>query len=538
MIKFNIKACILFISYCLLLTACKKDVLLADAPYPDGVVPEYKFDTDRPVPNIASAETLITFKINGLKEQQGKFKFYIANVEAEVTQVTDTEVIVKVPPTAISGNASIVLDNKIYYGPVITIINNLQLDPAFDAAAARSIGAIYGILPRDNSNYYIFGSFNNYAGIGTSTNPVRGIVAIDANGRYAPSTTNLVRAFQGGVNDVVKLVSGSYLVGGGFTAFDTIPNVNGLARITSTGSLETTVVDVVNPDPVGDPGASKDTVSAVNGGISGAGISKLFETNDGKYIIIGNFEGYKTTYYDFSTKTSPYYDQILGTGIFRLTANGTFDSTFNYNTTTKRGYAGPNGFILDAIQIPGGDILMVGNFTSYNGKTTNRIVRIKAADGTVDPLFNGSANNIISTINYNTSTGKILIGGLFSSYNGVAANGVVMIKPDGSIDPSFNFKTTEGGIVNYVSQINYKGLIFVSGAFTHYNGRVRPGMAVLNPDGTLAAGYNNFGLFSGRLYDIAERTSDSGLPELFIVGSFSRFDGKEVFNIAKLTFKN
>ncbi|MBO9593812.1 MAG: DUF5008 domain-containing protein [Niabella sp.] len=521
--------------------SCKKDVKLGDPPYPEGVQPAYKFGTDRPVPARANAGAEVTYQIAGLKGKEGKFKFFVSNVEAEIVRVTESAVTIKVPATAISGNASILIDGSYFYGPALTIFGDVEIDPNFSTSGSRSNGQLFGLAPINNNNYYLYGTFTNFAGVGTTQVPLRGIVSVNANGAIGSAGNLLLSAaIQGNVNEFKRISSGEYIIGGGFSAFDTINNVNGLVRISASGAIQTKVVEVVNPDPINDPSAGKDTVSALNAGVSGGEVLRVFETDDQKLIVLGNFTGYVSIFYDNSTKSSPYYDNILAPGAFKISPDGSYDSTFNYDFAAKRGRTGPNGKILDAVQLPGGDVLMVGNFTTYNGVAANRIVRLGVNDGKVNTTFSGlgGADGIINTVKYNTTTGKIMLAGTFTRYNNTPVNGVVMINPDGTIDNSFKFKATEGGIVNFATQINHHNFIIVSGSFTHYGGQPRPGLAILNPNGDLAAGFNNFGLFRGAVNNILEIPSASGLPSLLFTGLFDRFDNIEVGNFLKLNFKN
>lgn len=533
---------ILFLFTALIIaSSCSKNVKLGDPPYPETAEPAYKFGTDRPLPSTVSSGAQVVFQIAGLKGLENKFKFFISNVEAEVLAVTDNSVTVKVPTTAISGNASILIDGNYYYGPQLTILGDLGVDPTFSPSGSRSNGPLLGLEQISNNLFYLYGLYTNYAGVGTTASPLRGIVPVDANGKIISYGNALLsNSVEGKINFLKKLSTGEYLLAGSFSAFDTVANVNGLALLSSTGALQTKVVDVVNPDPVSDPGAGKDTVSSLNAGVSGGEALRVFETANQQLIVVGNFEGYTATFYDNSTKTSPYMDNILAPGAFRINMNGSYDSTFNFDYTNNRGRTGPNGKILDAIQLPGGDIIMAGNFTTYNGTAANRIVRISGTDGKVNTAFAGlgGADGIINTVRYNNATGKIIIAGTFTKFNNVPVNGVVMIKPDGTIDNSFNFKAIQGGIVNFAAQINHHNFIVVTGSFTHYGGQVRPGMAILNANGDLAQRFNNFGLFRGYINNVLEVPSASGLPALFLMGYFDRFDNMEVGNFLKLNFKN
>ncbi|HTG55670.1 MAG TPA: hypothetical protein VL943_05355, partial [Niabella sp.] len=84
----------------------------------------------------------------------------------------------------------------------------------------------------------------------------------------------------------------------------------------------------------------------------------------------------------------------------------------------------------------------------------------------------------------------------------------------------------------YCAQLN-DGRFILSGTFVKYDNIVRSGFAILNQDGTLAGGYNNTGLFRGRIYGHAEKDV-FGATALYLVGNFDRFDNREVGNIVKI----
>jgi hypothetical protein len=120
-----------------------------------------------------------------------------------------------------------------------------------------------------------------------------------------------------------------------------------------------------------------------------------------------------------------------------------------------------------------------------------------------------------------------------------------MINPDGSLDPSFRFGKTTGGIPTFAAQLN-NGKIIVAGSFANYNYNylttpdkyvVRPGFMVLESTGALALGYNNTGLFRGTINDLVQIVIN-GTPGVILVGDFDRFDGKTVGDIVKLKLEN
>src|SRR5690606_10510140 len=98
--------------------------------------------------------------------------------------------------------------------------------------------------------------------------------------------------------------------------------------------------------------------------------------------------------------------------------DGTPDPTFNVGN-------GFNASIRTLALQADGKILVGGEFTSFNNTTTNRIVRLNA-NGTKDNSFViGDGFNLpVQTIAVQDD-GKILIGGHFNFYNGIAFNRII-----------------------------------------------------------------------------------------------------------------
>ncbi len=169
--------------------------------------------------------------------------------------------------------------------------------------------------------------------------------------------------------------------------------------------------------------------------------------NDGKILIGGNFTSYNTTAIN---------------SIARLNAYGTIDNTFNVGT-------GANSYIKSIAIQSDGKILIGGDFTSFNGTNINYIARLNA-DGTLDNTFNigTGANGDIHSIAIQND-GKILIGGYFTSFNGTIKNCFARLNADGTIDNTFNVGTGANNLVNSIV-IQSDGYILIGGGFTSYNG--------------------------------------------------------------------
>ena len=158
--------------------------------------------------------------------------------------------------------------------------------------------------------------------------------------------------------------------------------------------------------------------------------------NDGKIIIGGNFT---------------YYNGMSTNKIARLNTDGTLDNTFNMGGT------GFNGSVFKTTIQSDSKIIVVGNFTSFNGISTNKIARLNT-DGTLDISFN-IGGTVVSNGNFAASIkstsiqsdGKIIIGGNFTSFNGISINNIARLNTDGTLDDSFVGGLYAGGDIMCIS---------------------------------------------------------------------------------------
>jgi uncharacterized delta-60 repeat protein len=112
---------------------------------------------------------------------------------------------------------------------------------------------------------------------------------------------------------------------------------------------------------------------------------------------------------------------VLKNRIVRLNSNGTIDPSYNIGL-------GANDTIYSIVLQKDGKAIIGGAFTSFNGIPTNRITRLNL-DGTIDTTFNPSgtgANHSVRTISIQADD-HVIIGGDFTSYNGVGRNRIARI---------------------------------------------------------------------------------------------------------------
>ncbi len=162
--------------------------------------------------------------------------------------------------------------------------------------------------------------------------------------------------------------------------------------------------------------------------------------------------------------------------IVRLNSDGTIDGSFNIGT-------GFNNVVKSIIIQTDGKIIVGGRFTSFNGTPINRICRLNT-NGTIDFSFNPGTgfNNDVNSIAIQ-SNGKLLIGGEFSSFNGQPSAYFTRLESNGAIDVSFNVGTGFDQDVKCIT-IQPNGKILVGGVFSQYQGINTRGIVQINSDGT------------------------------------------------------
>lgn len=555
---------VLMLVMALIIYSCKKRDVIGEDPYAGGKQPlGVKFDNVLPDPALATQGSEVIVMVRGLKKYENAFKFYVNEIEATVLTLTDSTARIKVPDNASTGGLSVVTNEQTFFGPVLKIDGKLSIDDSFQAIGAtyrdnngsNNISSIADMVQLANGNSFVVGGFNNYDNKWTEKIPNGGIAQIDANGVYvAPilndvTSVNFGKGANGVLNSVMRLTvgnnSGKYIISGGFSSFNSTRsnrnNINGITRLNANGTLDSMVIDVINPTP-NDLKKNKDTIPSFNGGVYGT-VRKTFVYGDRLYVV-GDFQSYVRRFYERSTYDTKVLDIVRMNQMVCLKINqanpldeGDIDLTFHYNPTTKQSPTAGNGAINDAIQQADGKLILVGSFTTFNGLPANHIVRINL-DGSVDQSFNVGvgADDDIYKITYNATTNKILVAGLFKKFAGADKQGVAMLEVNGSLTPTFNFGVITVGTPSFAGQLN-SGKIIVSGSFKTYNNVIRQGFMILNPDGSLAPGYNNTGQFIGTISKMIESTSGA-TNKVTLVGFISRFDNKTFKSILRITLKN
>jgi len=165
---------------------------------------------------------------------------------------------------------------------------------------------------------------------------------------------------------------------------------------------------------------------------------------------------------------------------------------------------GNGGTVYAVAEQPDGKAVVAGSFISFDSNPYNRIVRL-LNNGYQDPAFlaapNSGANDAIYALALQPN-GQIIIGGNFTSFNGVNRNHIARLNADGSVDTTFNPGSGANGKVWAVG-LQSDGKIFIAGEFTSYNSTNCNYLARLNPDGSLDTGFNPGSSLNGPVYALA-----------------------------------
>ncbi|MFO1484723.1 MAG: LamG-like jellyroll fold domain-containing protein [Verrucomicrobiaceae bacterium] len=308
------------------------------------------------------------------------------------------------------------------------------------AVGTRSAALHFATNDPDQPDFYV-----NLTGVGITPGTGERVDGFNPN------------ASDGAVLDVVALSDGSgkYIVTGNFTTIGGQPH-NRIARMNADGSID----------------------SAFQAGASDSVIAAVIQS-DGKIIIGGYFTSVTGTNGTFAREH-----------VARLNADGTVDTGW---------YPGIDGAVL-SLAIEGGDKLLIGGSFNYiNGPNlVPRLARLNLNDtGGVHtnftPGYDGSVTKIV------TYDGKILVGGTFTTIGGASPPYFARLNANGTADSTFSPPVLDGE-VKAIAIDFFTGKIFIGGSFSTADGWTFSHIARLNPGGTLDPSF--VGSTSGAVSDI------------------------------------
>jgi len=261
------------------------------------------------------------------------------------------------------------------------------------------------------------------------------------------------------------------------------------------------VGDVIQLEPDGTIDPSFDPQCGTSSGVSDMAILA-----DGRTLVCGNFAT---------------IDGIARRAVARLNEDGSVDESFDVGV-------GPVGALLESMAVMAdGRIVVAGTCTLWSGQAVGRIMRL-LPNGAPDPSFNTGTgfNSYVHNV-LAMPDGRVVASGPFTSFNGVARNGIARLNVDGSLDTTFDPGTGLDG--NWSTLLlDFEGNVIVGGLFETVNGqplshivRLTTSGAV-DPDFTIGSGFGRNG------YATIPTVNEMALlpnGQLMVGGSFTSFNG-------------
>ncbi|MBK7751647.1 MAG: T9SS type A sorting domain-containing protein [Flavobacteriales bacterium] len=380
-----------------------------------------------------------------------------------------------------------------------TAFQTAGLDPSFDPGTGFNDVAGHMALQPDGK-VIMSGRFTAFNG--TTKNH---IARLNSNGSL-DATYATGFGFAGFTASGLALQpDGNVVVSGEYTAYNGTARAR-IARLHANGSL----------DPSFNPG------TGFGPGPTGA----LALQADGKVLVGGVFDAFNG---------SARYDLV------RLNSSATLDPSFDIGL----GFDFPsdlNGAPTDLVIQPDGRVIVVGAFLWYDGLSPfvgticRGILRLDQFGGLDFSFEHGGDYNDPTdgftgtpyTVALQTD-GRILVGGDFTSYEGVARNRIIRLNADGTVDPTFDPGTGFNDPVHALV-IQPDGKILVGGDFTSFNGATRERIARLNADGSLDATFQPCEGFNDRVTDLVLQPDG----RLLACGLFTTYAGVARNRIARL----
>jgi uncharacterized delta-60 repeat protein len=273
-----------------------------------------------------------------------------------------------------------------------------SFDTSFPDVTPAGFNAPVSVLALDAASRLLTGGeFTSYGGLdfGKIARLAADTGRVDTTFHEATAPSATLKGFNLPVNAVIGFTDGSVLAGGSFTTY-LGASANRLLRLRSDGVEDTSFS--VNLGH-----------GTANGGYN-AGVLALLEDSTGALYVGGEFTKLRT-------RSLGYISKLSSTGV----ADAAFEAAIG---------TGFNGAVR-ALALDGeGNVLVGGDFTSFNGTATGRIARLNAA-GEFDTTFASASGSgfdgSVRTLLVDPD-GRVYAAGEFTSYNGTRSPGVARLK--------------------------------------------------------------------------------------------------------------
>ena len=372
-----------------------------------------------------------------------------------------------------------------YTSPVSTFTTHAAQAGALEAPNPNPTGSSFGnaIAVQADGKVLFGGGFSAAFGVAHSN-----LLRLNTDGTedsaFSPSIGGLVSC-------IATLPDGKILIGGQMGSVNGVSTTQ-LARLNADGSLDTGFTPNVSGN-----------------------VNCIAVAADGSIFIGGNFN---------------MVGVVSRVRIAKLASSGALDATFDPGT-------GFDSVVNSLALQPDGKLIVGGNFSNFNGSPAKFLARLQT-NGALESTatFNpgtGPSNTVYSVVLQ--PDGRILIGGGFSTVNGVARACVARLGSDGSVEDNTVFKLGSGftGTV-FALALQANGKILAGGGFTTVSGTLLPGIVRLLPDGSVESksGFDHgTGVDNFSVANIALQANG----KIWIGGNFTSVDGTPRRMLARLS---
>lgn len=393
-------------------------------------------------------------------------------------------------------------------GGVAGNIARLNSDGSFDSTFLGNASSfVKKILPSGDGKFLISGDFLQYGGVNRNR-----IARINPDG-------TLDLSFQPNFgSDFVQIQAvqddGKIIVSGNFLTVNGVSRVR-LARLHGDGTLDLSFV--------------------VGEGLNSGGVERAFIDPTGKIFLAGRFSSYNNVprngylrlnsdgsldtsfvppsaeyqreIYDVSTAPDGkvfivgYIDAVYT--IRRINENGSIDTSFDTSNLSSNA-----GRIVSVLTVPDGKVLIGGEYDSLfiNGQLISRyrLARLNS-NGTLDSSFTAQAGNSSSGGGVRVirlMQNKLLIGGDFSTLNGLSRGGIGRLEIEGVNDTEFVGFLGSPSTVYTICRAGV-GKTYIGGDFNFLGTSSKRYIARINDDGSVDESFQPDAQLNGRVQTIA-----------------------------------
>ncbi|MEI7889582.1 MAG: delta-60 repeat domain-containing protein [Actinomycetes bacterium] len=415
----------------------------------------------------------------------------------------------------LAGASALTLAASLVLAAVSPAAGGGTLDTTFNPPRVGADGAVSSVVAIAEGQTLIGGSFNHYNGLVSNR-----VAKLGPDGLLDKTfAANLGSGPNNAVASVVEQADHKILIGGTFSKVSGSPRC-GIARLNADGSLDTGF----------NPGSGATSVSKT---VTKCSWVSAIALQGDKPIIAGLFASYNGT---------------VKNRIARLNADGSLDATFNPDVSATFGITtSANSATATLSKVTGlkpdttyrvysSTIPKSANvtFTMPSNLTTrvtlSQSAGVRAGTSVASTVITTGANAAIAAISVDPITAKVIIGGTFSTFDGIARSRIARLTADGGLDSGFSPGVGPDGAVGAVG-ITAGSTVWIAGSFTHVGATARNRIARLGSTGALDTSFDPGTGFNGTVYGL--RLLGDG--SVIAVGGFTTYGGNDASRIIRLT---